>query len=72
MTSDALIAELKKRYESAPKSEVALSIHLFGIAFADQLVGHSVHDIAERATGHRSYGAEIHKGMRLAKYVVLK
>jgi len=72
MSFDALVAELKSRYEGADESEVVLSIHVFGIAFAEQLDGHSVNDLAEQATGHRSYGAEIRKGMRLAKYVVLK
>lgn len=72
MTSEQLTAELKKRYESADKREVALTIHLFGIQFADKLDGHSINAIAESATGHSSYGTEIRKGMRLSKHVVLK
>ncbi|NIY72837.1 hypothetical protein HCZ30_10385 [Marivivens donghaensis] len=72
MEHSVLVDELKRRYQSASKSEVALSIHLFGIEFADALQGASVHLIAEEATGHPSYGTEIRKGMRLAKYVQLK
>ena len=72
MTSEQLSAELKRRYDVAPKREVALSIHLFGIEFAEELAGQSINEIAERGTGHKSYGTEIRKGMRLAKYVRLK
>ncbi len=72
MTSDQLLEELKRRYESAQNGEVALTIHLFGIEFAKELVGHPISDIAEFATGSRSYGTEIRKGIRLAEYVDLK
>lgn len=72
MTSQQLSDELKRRYEAAGKREVALTIHLFGIEFADALVGHPINTIAESGTGYRSYGTDIRNGMRLAKYVSLK
>jgi hypothetical protein len=71
-TTDALIAELKKRYDTAGKREVVTAIPLFGVAFADDLDGQPISEIAERVIGHRSFGSEIRKGMRLAKYVSVK
>ena len=72
MTEEQLISQLKQRYTSADKREVVLAIHLFGIAFSRELAGHSVNRIAEAATGRKSYGTEIRKGMRLASHVSLK
>jgi hypothetical protein len=73
MTTAAFLTdELKRRYQSADKREVVTAIHLFGIEFAAELEGHSIREIAEAATGHRSYDAEIRKGMRLARHVALK
>jgi len=69
---DELVAELRRNYESAERSEVVTQIHLFGIKNSDDLDGHSINDIAEAATGHRSYGTEIRKGMRLSKFVEIK
>jgi hypothetical protein len=59
-------------YESAEESEMVTAIHLFGIEYASELEGVSINDVAELGTGHRSYGTEIRKGLRLAKYVDLK
>ncbi len=72
MTVEQLIATLKNRYETADKRELALTVHLFGIEFSEHLDGQPVALIAESATGHKSYAAEIRKGIRLAKYVTLK
>lgn len=72
MTADQLIVELKSRYELAERGSLPLSIHLFGIAYAEELAGHSLSEIAEAATGHRSYGTEIRKGMKIAPHVELK
>jgi RNase adaptor protein for sRNA GlmZ degradation len=72
MTVDELANALKERYEQAGKREVVLAIHLFGIKYARELDGHSINDVAELGTGHRSYGTEFRKGMRLAQYVNLR
>ena len=72
MTPQDLVDALKKRYESAEKKEAVLSIHLFGIEYSAQLKGQNLNDIAELATGYRSYGTEIRKGIRLARYVDLR
>ncbi|MGB7316756.1 MAG: hypothetical protein WBC85_02215 [Planktotalea sp.] len=72
MTQSDLIAILAEHYSSEPSRGKALEIHLFGIEFADELLGQEVNLIAESATGKASYGTEIRKGMKLAKYVTLK
>ena len=72
MTEAQLAEILKERYTSAEKREMVTAIHLFGVEFADRLDGVSINDVAELGTGHRSYGTEIRKGIRLSKYVSLK
>ncbi len=63
---------LAQMYNNAERKEVALSVHLFGIKYADQIGNMSANDIAIGAGIKKSYGTEIRKGMRLAKYVELK
>ena len=70
--TEILIAALKESYRQAPDKQMKTSIHLFGKKFSDQLEGQPVNEIAEAATGRKSYGTEIRTGMRLAKYVDLK
>ena len=72
MTAEEAIRTLRDMYSEAPKGEMVLQIHLFGIKYADQLEGLSAKEIAKRATGNESYGTEINKGRKLAKYVKLK
>ncbi len=72
MTTEEAIKILSNMYSRAPYGERALQLHLFGIKYADQLEGLSLRDIAEKATGYRSYGDEINKGRNLARYVTLK
>ena len=72
MMSHELVEILARMYsEGKAKSETATMIHLFGIKYAGEIraCGASPHDIAELATGYRSYGTEINKGMNLARYV---
>jgi 5-methylcytosine-specific restriction protein B len=59
-------------YFGATDGEKAVSIHLFGIKFAEQLSGASLREIAVRAGVDESYATEIRKGMNLAKYVSVK
>ncbi len=72
MKAGDLAAILRDRYHHAAKGDVALSIHLFGIEFADQLAGHSLKDICAQADVPVSYQVEINKGMRIAPHVQLK
>ena len=64
--------KLRKMYDDAEKNEKALSIHLFGITYADALVGMPLREIAIEADLPESYQTEIRKGMKLAKYVRLR
>ena len=59
-------------YQDAPPKEKALSIHLFGIKYADQIRDMSAKDIAVGAGLPESYKTEIRKGINLAKYVEVK
>lgn len=68
-TAAKLLADL---YRSALEGEQVLSIHLFGIKYAAEIDGMPVHDLAALAGIPKSYGTEIRKGVKLAKYVVLK
>lgn len=63
---------LKEMYGKAPAKEKALSVHLFGIKFADQIQNMPSQEIAIRAGLTKSYGSEIRKGVNLSKYVELK
>ena len=72
MTEDDAIRRLRDMYRNAPYREKAASIHLFGIKYANELSNLNLKAIAEQATGHESYHSEIHKGIRLAKYVQLR
>lgn len=57
-------------YETAADREKAVRVHLFGIRYADVISEMSSYEIAEGAGIQRSYGAEIHKGINLSKYVM--
>ena len=74
MNFDELVSELRRTYREAPRGEVATSIILFGIRFADDLSRISVADLARQAklTEKGSFGVEVNHGIKLAKYVQLK
>ena len=63
---------LRDTYRAAPRGKMAVSVHLFGIKYAEEIKSMSSHELAERAGIHRSYGTEIRKGINLAKYVQIK
>lgn len=72
MMSHELVEILARMYgEGKARGETATMIHLFGIKYANEIraCGETPHEIAELATRYRSYGAEINKGMNLARYV---
>ncbi|MDR0950671.1 MAG: hypothetical protein LBM13_03450 [Candidatus Ancillula sp.] len=70
MTYDELVKELKKMYQQYGGPYPAL--HLFGIKYSEFLENKNKAEIAERATGHKSYGSEISKGTRIAPYVTIR
>ena len=72
MRASDLSAEFGKRYHSAAKGQTVVTIHLFGIEFADQLSGHNLKEICAAARVPSAYGTELRKGMRLAEFVSLK
>ena len=72
MTVEEAAAELKRMYERAPQGEQTTMLHLFGIKYADDLVGLSIGDVVRKADISKSYPTEINKGRRLAKYVDIK
>ena len=74
MTVSELTAELRAMYQNASPGEAVCMIHLFGIKFANEIRECSAtpNDIAKSAANHESYGTEISKGVRLARYVQIK
>ena len=74
MNVHELGAILNAMYHEAPKGETVAMIHLFGVKYADgiEAADGSCKDIAIAAKISESYGTEIAKGVRLAKYVIPK
>ena len=71
MTLNELGEKLKKMYNNAPTGDSVAMIHLFGIKYANEISisQFSKKDIAIAARIPESYGTEISKGVKLAKYV---
>ena len=69
MTIDQAAKLLRAMYDD-PATDKVVSIHLFGIRYADALDGMPLKEIAIRAQIPASYQTEIRKGISLAKYVV--
>jgi hypothetical protein len=63
---------LAEMYAKAAKKEKAVSIHLFGIKYADQIRDMSAKEIVVGAGLPESYKTEIRKGINLAKYVEVR
>lgn len=69
MTLEEAARLLREMYDD-PRTGKAVSVHLFGIRYAEALQDMSLQDIAVRAGISKSYGTEIAKGRTLARYVV--
>ncbi|MEG1395136.1 MAG: hypothetical protein RSD04_05225, partial [Clostridia bacterium] len=65
---------LKKMYEEAPNGDQVAQIHLFGVKYARVLESKRLNkkSILKSAGMPESYQTEISKGIRLAKYVIVK
>ncbi len=74
MTIQDLGLKLNKMYNNAKDGEKVVMIHLFGIKYANEIqnCNCSTKDIAVAANINESYGTEISKGVKLAKYVTIK
>ena len=68
MTLDQAARALRAMYDD-PATGKAVSVHLFGIRYAEQIQGLDAREIARRAAIPESYGTEIRKGITLAAYV---
>ena len=71
MTIEDVAKQLKSDYQRALEGNKVVTIHLFGIRYADQLEGMPLKEIAARAEVPVTYATEIRKGMRLAKWVTI-
>ncbi len=71
MTVENLAAVLRAMYDD-PSTGKAVSIHLFGVRYADALDGVSLPEIVAMAGISHNYTTEIRKGINLAQYVVEK
>lgn len=72
MNVDEAAKILGDRYRGAAENEKVVSIHLFGIEFANAIEGMSLVDVAVRAGLPKSYGTELRKGINLARFVALR
>ena len=65
---------LNEMYFNSPEKETVAMIHLFGIKYAGEIssLNSSFKEIAKAAGINESYGTEISKGAKLAKYVTVK
>lgn len=68
LTEDAALYILKRMYKAASWGDMALTVHFFGIRYADALKGLSLAKVARKA-GVPSYGVELNKMRNLGQYV---
>lgn len=67
-----LALELRDAVRRANAGEIVVSIHLFGIRNERSLRGVPLKELVDAAGIPASYHTEIHKGMKLAKYVSIR
>lgn len=72
MTESELCDALADFYRKSEKGESSTAVHLFGIKYAAALQGKNIELICEAAGLTKSWGTEVRKGMRLARYVEIK
>lgn len=63
---------LRESYENAEKGEKVTMIHLFGINHSSEIRECGVAEVIREAGIFSTYGTELGKGMKLAKYVTLR
>lgn len=74
MTAQELGEMLHEMYVKSEEGEAVAMIHLFGVKYATEIeiLGVSKKEIAKAAGIPESYGTEISKGVKLARYVRVK
>ena len=63
---------LRRAQVDAPDGEKMTSLFLFGIKYADDLVGLSLKDVVREAGIRPTYYTEIRRGIKLAQYAQIK
>ena len=71
-TIEKLGSILKDKYDNAPEKEQVANIHLFGIKYAEVIKSHTATQIIREAGIKKSFSAELSKGIRLSKFVIIK
>ena len=74
MTIVELGKKLYEMYESAKRNEAVCQIHLFGIMYGNIIRenGYTLKEILKASGLSAGYLAELSKGVKLAKHVVIK
>jgi 5-methylcytosine-specific restriction protein B len=74
MTLNQLGEKLREMYFGSGEGEAVAMTHLFGIKYAAEIkeLGASATSIALAAGIQKTYGTEINKGIKLAKFVTIK
>ena len=72
MTVSEAGAILRRAYNDAPDKEMMTGLFLFGIKYADDLVGLPLSDVVREAGLQPNYSTEIRRGKNLAKYAQIK
>jgi len=74
MTEKQLADKLREMYDKAPEGKQVVNIHLFGIMYADEIVGkgYSINNIVTKSGLSKTYGTEIRKAINLSEYVIVK
>ena len=72
MTTYEAAQILRRMYTTAPRDDQVAQIHLFGIKYNRDLEGLNIKRIVAESGIPSSYGTEISKGRRLAKYVEVR
>lgn len=68
-----LVALLNDAYQNAADRETAVTLHLFGIKYADAIKEFgSASKLVKASVIPNSYTTEIHKGIKLRRYVTLR
>ena len=71
MKFETLTTILNDMYHNSPEGEAVAMIHLFGIKYAKEIKAcdESMKQFAISSGINESYGTEVSKGVKLAKYV---
>ena len=72
MTLKELGSKLFIAYSESARNEQIVSLHLFGIKYADDIKKFGIKEVVDESGIKSSLRTELNKGVNLAKYVKLK